>query len=80
MEFKYKGWQVEVEKDPWMGYYKWSAEGPSGQRLGDHEGGELGSMSNAKTEIKRWLDEYMNNPFEFGARYPELVPKNRYLL
>ena len=75
MDFKYKKWNVSIEKGDW--HFTWTAyNSVTGKVLEDQEGGELGDMRRAKYQIKEWIDEYENNPFMFQTRHPELVRKS----
>jgi hypothetical protein len=64
MDFKYKGFTVSVEKGE---YFTWYAFDSNGNELSDSEGGDLGSMGNAKDTIKRWIDQFLQNPEKFAA-------------
>lgn len=78
MNFKYKHWSVEVNKND-MYHFVWSAYNDiNGHVLEDREGGELGNMANAKIQIKEWIDEYEHHPVWFTNNRPELVRKGIY--
>jgi hypothetical protein len=71
MEFRYKGFDVSVEKRS-DGLFRWYAYSDD-VTLGDREGGDLGTYKYAKSRIKKWIDEYLQDPQAFKRRYPELV-------
>jgi preprotein translocase subunit YajC len=56
-DFNYRGWNVTLYEPGGMDmYWTWSAVGPQGS-LGDSEGGDLGDLQNAVSQIKQWIDE-----------------------
>jgi hypothetical protein len=71
MEFKYKGYEVSVDKI--YGLFRWYAYSDEHPTLADREGGDLRTYTNAKKTIKRWINEYLRDPNAFRKRYPELV-------
>lgn len=74
-EFKFEGFYVTIDKPSgWKMYWTWEAYNEkTGENLGDSEGGDLGSVSNAKETIKRWILQYKANKQEFQIRHPYLV-------
>ena len=62
-EFKYKGFEVEINKRS-DGLFTWTAyDTKSSTLLGDREGGELSTYSNAKYTIKRWIAAFKSNKY-----------------
>jgi len=59
-KFKYKGFEVELWRDEGSPYlFLWEATNKkTGIKLGDLEGGELGTVANAKRTIKKWILAY----------------------
>ena len=68
--FKYKGFDIELYKSEDSPYlYIWEAENKkTGVILGDRDGGELGTMTNAKKQIKKWIMYYKLKKYDF---YPK---------
>ena len=73
--FKFKGFDVDINRPSGMRmYWTWDAYNEkTGDSLGDREGGDLGSVSNAKFTIKSWILQYLKDKKAFGSRHPNLV-------
>ncbi len=74
VQFKYKGFNVEVWRDDLSPYlFIWEAEQIKGKTvLGDREGGELGTMANARRTIKKWITLYKLKKYN---KIPDIVIK-----
>ena len=73
MRYKYRGiiWEIYINK-PLKGsmrHWTWNAESSFGS-LSDPEGGELGSMTNARQTIEGWIKQFMDNPMQFKIYNP----------
>jgi hypothetical protein len=72
-KIKHRKWKLQIEKPRGMRmYWTWSAESSKGDYLADDEGGDLGSMSNAKQTIKSWIKKFEKNPIAFKQLHPFL--------
>lgn len=73
--YTYNGvkWSVTVRKQG-SHHFTWDAHSDWGY-LADREGGELGDMQNAKYVIKRWIQQFMDNPIYFKMCEPYLTAR-----
>lgn len=62
--FRYRGFDVSVNKSSWSGYFEWEASGDKGT-IAEREGGDLQTYGYAKEFIKRQIDAFVDRKPSF---------------
>ena len=62
-DLKYKGFDITINPQGDR-MFTWIARNKkTGTVLGDNEGGELGTISNARQEIKQWIRNFLTKKY-----------------